>query len=249
MNNDNQGIGMTVLITGTARGIGRQMAQDFAAAKYRVVGVDIVADPADSFVLQARSLSPQSREYRLDVGDAEQVDHLFKIILAENPPIDVLINNAGVMRDKMFLKMDYQEWDSVMKTNLYGAFNITKQVLPGMVEKNWGRVISVSSVVGKLGNYGQTNYSASKAGLLGFTKSLAKEVAKHNITVNAICPGLVRTDMIKDVPPKYLAKMLDRIPAKRLAETKEISDLALFLASEDSAFMTGSLVDINGGWL
>lgn len=229
----------TILITGSGRGIGRQIARDFAAAGYSVAGVDIKPGPAETFL----------KEYLLDVSDAAAVEKIFMEIQKDFPAIDILINNAGIMQDEMFTKMDFATWDAVLKTNLYGPFNVTKQVLPGMIERNWGRVINISSIIGLTGNYGQTNYAAAKSGLLGLTKSLAKEVARNNITVNAICPGLIDTDMIKDVPPEHMDKMLSKIPARRLGETEEISKLAFFLASDDSGYITGSLVNINGGWL
>lgn len=239
MTNSNQGLGKTILITGSGRGIGRQMARDFAEVGYKVLGVEINPGPKDDCL----------EEYRLDVSDAQAVEQIFREILKQHPIIDVLINNAGIMQDEMFVKMDFATWDAVLKTNLYGAFNVTKQVLPGMIERNWGRVINISSIIGLTGNYGQTNYAAAKSGLLGLTKSLAKEVARNNITVNAVCPGLIDTDMIKDVPPEHMDKMLSKIPARRLGETEEISKLALYLASEDSGYITGSIVNINGGWL
>lgn len=145
--------------------------------------------------------------------------------------------------------MSFKEWDDVIRTNLYGAFNITKEILPFMIQNGFGRIVNVSSIMGLTGNFGQTNYSASKAALLGFTKALAKEVSSKNITVNAVCPGLVETEMTITIPKEYLDKMLEKIPMRRMAKSEEIGDVLLFLASEKSSYISGAVIDINGGWL
>ena len=145
--------------------------------------------------------------------------------------------------------MTYNDWNKVIKVNLTGVFNITKEVLPIMAQQKWGRIVSISSVVALSGNFGQTNYSATKAGIIGFTKSLAKEVARYNITVNAVCPGFVETDMLKDIPQSYLNKILEKIPMRRLAKPSEIAELVLFLASDKCSYITGEYISINGGLL
>lgn len=240
----------TVLITGSTRGIGKAIALEFAMNKYIVIlnGTSKNKNSLE-FVKQVKKYSPQSTIYYFNISNKNEVEEGCKKILRKFKKIDVLINNAGIVRDKTLLKMNDEEWDSVIKTNLYGPFYLVKQLLPTMIQNNWGRIINISSIVGLIGNFGQTNYSSSKAGIIGFTKSLAKETAKYNITVNAVCPGLVATDILKDIPKEYLDKMLEKVPLKRLALPEEIAKLVAFLASKDSAYITGEAININGGWL
>lgn len=240
----------TVFITGSTRGIGRAAALEFARNRYTVIlnGTKETKD-ADSLIEEIKEISGESRIYYFDVTNQKEVEDNCKNIIEKHKKIDILVNNAGIVRDKTFLKMNNEEWDSVIKTNLYGPYYITKQILPNMIENKFGRIINISSIVGLIGNFGQTNYSASKAGLIGFTKSLAKEVAKYNITVNAVAPGLVDTDILKGIPEQYLKKLLEKIPIGRIAVREEIARLILFLSSDNSAYITGECININGGWL
>lgn len=239
----------TVFITGSTRGIGKAIALEFAKNKHRIILNGTRENENSRKVLkEIKKYSPGSDIYYFDVSDLAQVEKECRTIIKRFKKIDVLVNNAGIAKDKTLIKMDYDDWDSVIKTNLYGPFYITKQILSNMIQNNWGRIINISSIIGLIGNFGQTNYSAAKAGLIGFTKSLAKETAKYNITVNAVCPGLVETDIIKDVPKEFMDKMLEKIPLKRLAKPQEIAKLVLFLASSDSSYITGEYTNINGGW-
>jgi 3-oxoacyl-[acyl-carrier protein] reductase len=239
----------TVLITGSTRGIGRACAIEFAIKGYKVIANGTKETASSRELLKTiKQFSPESVIYYFDVSDIKEVENSCQNIINKHKKIDILINNAGILRDKTLLKMEYEEWDRVIKTNLYGVFNVTKQILPLMVGNKWGRIINISSIVGEIGNFGQTNYSAAKAGLIGFTKSLAKEVARYNITVNALAPGLVETDILKNVPKEFMDRMLEKIPLRRLAKTKEIANLVLFLASEKSSYITGDVLNINGGW-
>ena len=166
---------------------------------------------------------------------------------AEHGPIDVLVNNAGITRDRMFLKMTPEDWDAVIDTNLNSMFNVTKQVVPGMVEKGWGRIIQISSVNGEKGQAGQTNYSAAKAGMHGFTMALAQEVASKGVTVNTVSPGYIGTDMVRAIKPEILEKIVATIPVKRLGTPEEIGSIVAWLAGEDSGFTTGADFSCNGG--
>lgn len=183
-----------------------------------------------------------------NVSDWQSTTEAFAKAKAEHGPIDVLVNNAGITRDRMFLKMTRDDWDAVIDTNLNSMFNVTKQVVPDMVERGWGRIVQISSVNGEKGQAGQTNYSAAKAGDIGFTKALAQESAKAGITVNAICPGYINTEMVQAVPKDVLEKaILPLIPTGRLGEPEEIARVVVFLASDDAGFITGSTIAANGG--
>lgn len=237
-------------ITGSTRGIGCEIARTFAKNNYTVIlhGTK-ETDYAKTAIKEIKKISPKSSICYFDVTNKNQVEQECGKIVSRYPKIRVLINNAGILQDRTFLKMSYDEWDIVIKTNLYGPYLVTKQILPAMIENEYGRVINMSSIIGLTGNFGQTNYSSAKAGLIGFTKSLAKETAKYNITVNAVCPGLVDTDILKDVPDEYMKKMLEKIPLKRLASTEEIAKLILFLSSDNSSYITGETIRISGGWI
>ncbi|MBI2195865.1 MAG: beta-ketoacyl-ACP reductase [Candidatus Levybacteria bacterium] len=239
-----------VLITGSTKGIGKSTAFVFAKNNYTVIlNGRNQTDESKQLICDIKALSSESAIFYFDVSNQKQVKKQFEEIITKYKRVDVLINNAGIVRDKTFLKMNYEEWDEVIQTNLYGAFNTTKEMLPLMIQNGFGRVINISSIMGEIGNFGQTNYSASKAALLGFTKALAKEVSSKNITVNAVCPGLVETEMTVTIPEEYLKKMLERIPMRRMAKSEEIGEVLLFLASERSSYITGATFDVNGGWL
>jgi acetoacetyl-CoA reductase len=188
------------------------------------------------------------RAFAADVGDFESCEGCVRKVEAEVGPVDVLVNNAGITRDMTFKKMTLADWDIVMRTNLYSVFNMTKQVLEGMVERSWGRIVNVSSVNGQKGAFGQTNYSAAKAGMHGFTKALALEVARKGVTVNTISPGYIGTKMVTAIPENILSeKILPQIPLGRLGKPEEVAGLIIYLASEEAAFVTGANISINGG--
>jgi acetoacetyl-CoA reductase len=181
------------------------------------------------------------------VADWSSTVDAFSKSVAEHGSIDVLVNNAGITRDRMFLKMTPEDWHAVIDTNLNSMFNVTKQVVPGMVEKGWGRIIQISSVNGEKGQAGQTNYSAAKAGMHGFTMALAQEVASKGVTVNTVSPGYIGTDMVRAIKPEVLEKIVATIPVKRLGTPEEIGSVVAWLASEDSGFTTGADFSCNGG--
>jgi len=182
-----------------------------------------------------------------DVDDYESCTQMFSQIVSSVGPVDILVNNAGITRDSVFKRMIPADWYAVINTNLNSVFNVTRQVIDGMTERGWGRVINISSVNALKGQFGQTNYSAAKAGMHGFTKALAQEVVKKGITVNTISPGYVETDMVRAIKPEVLKSIIDQIPMGRLARPDEIGALVAYLASEDAAYITGSNISINGG--
>jgi len=182
-----------------------------------------------------------------DVADLDSCKAMVARIEAELGPVDVLVNNAGITRDKMFAKMERSQWDAVISTNLTSLFNVTQQVSPGMAQRGWGRIINISSVNGVKGQAGQTNYSAAKAGVIGFTKALAQELAAKGVTVNAIAPGYIGTAMVRAIKPEILQGIVDSVPMKRLGEPKEIGAAVAYLASDSAGYVTGSTLNINGG--
>jgi 3-oxoacyl-[acyl-carrier protein] reductase len=237
------------LVTGSTRGIGKSIALNLLHSGYNVIlnGVKN-SEHAKELTEDLKKTSYFFDIYYFDVSNIKEVELESKKILKKYSRIDVIVNNAGITNDNTLMKMNYKQWDTVIKTNLYSLFNVTKQFLPSMIENNFGRIINISSIIGIQGNYGQTNYSASKAGVIGFTKSLAKEVAKYNITVNAVCPGFTNTDMVTKIPKEILNdKIIERIPLKRLGKPKEVADLVNFLVSNKSSYITGEYFCITGG--
>ena len=232
------------LVTGGTRGIGHAISIALKNSGYRVAASYAGNDAA----AQAFQVETGIPVYKFDVSNYEATEKAVQQIAKDLGPIDVLVNNAGITRDGMFHKMTKQQWDEVIGTNLNGLFNVTRQVWEGMRARKFGRVINISSINGQKGQMGQVNYSASKAGDLGFTKALAQEGARAGITVNAICPGYIATEMVKAVPKEVLEKnILPQIPVGRLGEPSEIARCVVFLASDDAGFVTGSTLTANGG--
>jgi acetoacetyl-CoA reductase len=232
------------LVTGGTRGIGHAISIALKNNGYRVAASYAGNDAA----AQAFQIETGIPVYKFDVGNYESTEKAIQQITKDVGPVDVLVNNAGITRDVMFHKMTRQQWDEVIGTNLNGLFNVTRQVWEGMRARKFGRVINISSINGQKGQMGQVNYSASKAGDLGFTKALAQEGARAGITVNAICPGYIATEMVKAVPQDVLEKsILPYIPVGRLGEPNEIARCVVFLASDDAGFITGSTLTANGG--
>lgn len=238
-------------ITGAARGIGKSIALEFARKGYLVILNDLFENKDSKTTLgQIKKLSPKSECFFFDVSDEDQVVSNIQAIKEKFHRIDTLVNNAGITRDKTMIKMSYSDWDAVIKTNLYGPYLVTREVLPIMTQNEGGKIINISSIIGQVGGFGQTNYSAAKAGLIGLTKSLAKEVARHNITVNAICPGFMATEMTANIPSEIMqTKILPKIALNRLGRPEEVAKMALYLASSDGDYITGECININGGWL
>jgi 3-oxoacyl-[acyl-carrier protein] reductase len=240
--------GKVALVTGSARGIGRAIAEAFSAEGATVVVNDVGSDAGARETLSALAASGGKGAVEMfDVGDPAQVDAGVKRILEAQGRIDILVNNAGITRDNLLMRMSEEEFDAVLRVNLKGTWLLTRAVTRPMMKQRNGRVINLSSVVGMMGNAGQSNYAAAKAGIIGITKSLARELAPRNITVNAIAPGFIRTAMTEALPEAVQKGFLAQIPLGRFAEPGEVAELALFLASDAASYITGQVVGINGG--
>jgi acetoacetyl-CoA reductase len=237
------------VVTGGMGGLGETISTKMADAGYRVV---VTYSPSNtkykSWLEEMKGRGYSFSAFPIDVVDYDSCARQCSIIQAEVGAIDILVNNAGITRDMTFKKMTKTDWDAVMRTNLDSCFNMTKQVMDGMVERTWGRVINVSSVNGQKGAFGQTNYSAAKAGIHGFTKALALEVARKGVTVNTISPGYIGTKMVTAIPKEILdSKILPQIPVGRLGQPDEVAGLIIYLCSQEAAFVTGANISINGG--
>jgi 3-oxoacyl-[acyl-carrier protein] reductase len=240
--------GKVALVTGSARGIGRAIAEAFSAEGATVVVSDVGSDAGARETLAAmEAAGGKGMVEMLDVSDPAQVDAGVKRILDAQGRIDILVNNAGITRDNLLMRMSEEEFDAVLRVNLKGTWLMTKTVSRQMMKQRYGRVINLSSVVGMMGNAGQSNYAAAKAGIIGFTKSMARELAPRNITVNAIAPGFIRTAMTAGLPEAVQKGFLGQIPLGRFAEPREVAELALFLASDAASYITGQVIGINGG--
>lgn len=237
------------LITGGMGGLGEAICIKMAALGYKVVTTHSPGNTkVDEWLKNMNNMGYGFKAFPCDVTDFDSARACVETVAREVGPVDVLVNNAGITRDMTFRKMTKGDWDAVMSTNLDSVFNMTKQVMDGMVERKWGRVINVSSVNGQKGAFGQTNYSAAKAGMHGFTKALALEVAKQGVTVNTISPGYIGTKMVTAIPQDILdSKILPQIPVSRLGKPEEIAGLVAYLASDEAAFVTGANISINGG--
>jgi acetoacetyl-CoA reductase len=237
------------LITGGMGGLGETTSTKMADAGYRVAVTYSPSNKTSSaWLAEMKGRGYDFRAYPCDVGDYDSCVACVGGVAKDLGPVDILVNNAGITRDMTFRKMTKADWDAVVRTNLDSVFNMTKQVCDGMVDRGWGRVINVSSVNGSKGAFGQTNYSAAKSGMHGFTKSLALEVAKKGVTVNTISPGYIGTKMVTAIPKEILdTKILPQIPVGRLGRPEEIAGLIIYLCSEEAAFVNGANIAINGG--
>lgn len=240
--------GKIALVTGSTRGLGKSIATELANQGATVLwhGSKPSAN-AEKFVESIRKISPKSKIYYARIENFLEVSIMTKAIEKDFNHIDILINNAGNVKNRMFLDMSYEEWDSVFKVNVYGTFYVTKLVLPLIIKTNKGKIINMSSISGVIGEYGQTNYCASKFAVIGFTKALSKELGKYNITVNAICPAVIASEAVDNIPKKYRDQLLGKISLGRAGEKQEVAKLAAFLCSEDAAYITGQAIHINGG--
>jgi len=240
--------GKVALITGAARGIGKAIAERLASEGAAVAIGDVANEAAARETLSGIERSGGKGMVRMfDVGDAAQVDAAVADVLSALGRIDILVNNAGITRDNLLMRMSEEEFDAVIRTNLKGTFLLTKAVSRHMVKQRSGRIINMSSVVGMMGNAGQSNYSAAKAGIAAFTKSTARELGSRGITVNAIAPGFIQTAMTAGLPEAVRKGFLEQIPLKRFAAPEEVAELAAFLASDGAGYITGQVVGINGG--
>jgi 3-oxoacyl-[acyl-carrier protein] reductase len=238
--------GRVALVTGASRGIGRAIAMSLASGGAMVIAA-ARGDNARATVETITAAGGQAEAAALDVTDAASVDAAAKGAIERHGRIDILVNNAGVTRDQLMLRMKRDDWDSVIAANLTGAFTCVQAVLKSMVKARHGRIISITSVVGEAGNPGQANYAASKAGLIGFTKALAQEVASRGITVNAVAPGLVDTDMTRAISEGAHDEWAKKIPLQRLGTPEDIAAAGRFLASDEAAYITGHVLAVNGG--
>ena len=240
--------GKTAIITGASRGIGRGIAQVFAQQ-----GCDVAftysssVEAANALEEELKASGVKAKGYQSNAANFEQAQALAEEVLKDFVGIDILINNAGITKDQLFLRMKNEDWDNVINTNLSSVFNITKVFVKSMVKAREGRVINISSVAGLMGNPGQVNYSSSKAAIGGFTKSLAKELASRNITVNSIAPGFISSDMTDTLSDDQKSEILKQIPMQEFGDAKNIADLAVFLASDESEYITGQTISVDGG--
>lgn len=236
------------LVTGGMGGLGTAICKALANDGFVVVANCLPGFPhKDDWLSKNKAEGFEFHAAEGNVADYDSCQAMVRKIESEIGPVDVLVNNAGITRDNMFRKMGKSEWDAVIDTNLNSVFNVTHQVLPGMAERGWGRIINISSVNGIKGQFGQANYSAAKAGILGFTKAIAQEVAKKGVTVNAIAPGYIGTDMVMAIKDEVRQQIVAQVPMGRLGKPEEIGHLVAYLASEYAGYMTGSTLNINGG--
>jgi acetoacetyl-CoA reductase len=240
--------GRVAIVTGGTRGIGVAITEELARANAHVAaGYSKGQEAAQACAARIKDWGGGVSVHQGRVDDFEDCQRVVKEVLNEYGRVDFLVNNAGITLDKTLRKMTPEDWWGVINVNLSGAFNMTKAVLEHMIERGSGRVINISSVIGSTGNIGQANYAASKAGLLGFTKSLALETANKGITANVVAPGFIETEMVAAMPPEALQKVVDKIPTRRLGQPKEIARVVKFLCEDDSAYITGAAFHVNGG--
>ena len=238
--------GKTAIVTGASRGIGRAIAQ-LLAARGAVVIAAARGDNAAGTVAEIREAGGQAELSAVDVRDAASVDAMIAATLGQFGRVDVLVNNAGITRDQLLLRMKRDDWDQVIATNLTSAFTCVQAVLKPMIKQRAGRIVTISSVVGQVGNAGQANYAASKAGLIGFSKAVAREVASRNITVNVVAPGLVETDMTRALTDKAQGDWAAQIPLGRIGTSADVAAAVCFLAADEASYITGQVLAVNGG--
>ena len=234
-------------VTGASRGIGHAIALELCRANYDVVLAATKIEGNEQIAEELRALGATATTINLDVTSAESVKEAFAKVLKDKTRIDVLVNNAGITRDGLAMRMKAADWDAVINVNLNGAFRCTQQVLPGMLRNRWGRIINLTSVVGQAGAAGQTNYAASKGGIIAMTKALAQEIGSRGITVNAVAPGYIETDMTAVLPEEVKTKILAQVPLGRIGQPADIAHAVKFLASEEASYITGHILAVNGG--
>jgi len=241
--------GRVVVVTGGSKGIGRAVALRFAKENARIVLVHYDRD--DSAATDTvKSLSEQgvvAESHRMDVSSRQDVDALFQQILSTLGRVDVLVNNAGITKDALLMRMSEEDWDTVMRVNLKSVFNCTQAVIRSMIKERAGKIVNIASVVGQIGNAGQANYSASKAGIMAFTKTVAREVALRGVAVNAVAPGFIRTEMTDSLPEKVREYFLQQVPMARIGQPEEVAEVVYWLCSEGASYVTGQVIHVNGG--
>lgn len=236
--------GKIALVTGASRGIGKAIAEKLVACGATVIGTATTEKGAEAI---SQYLGTHGKGFALNVTDEASIESVINAIKTEFGDIDILVNNAGITRDNLLMRMKEEEWQSILDTNLTSVFRLSKALMRSMMKKRYGRIITIGSVVGTMGNAGQANYAAAKAGLIGFSKSLAREVASRGITVNVVAPGFIATDMTEALTDEQKAVTLAQVPAGRLGEPSEIANAVVFLASDEASYITGETLHVNGG--
>ena len=241
--------GRIALITGGARGIGRTISEELAEQGAHVILGDVNLEGAETTASEIKNKGNKASAIRIDVSNALDVQNVFDSILKEYKPVDIVVNNAGITRDGLLVRMKEVDWDLVLNINLKGSFLCSQQAAKQMMKQKSGAIVNIASIVGVMGNFGQANYSASKAGLIGFTKTLAKEVAPRGIRANAIAPGFIDTEMTRVLEENVRDKLIEQIPLARLGQPRDVSNCVSFLVSEKASYITGQVININGGML
>jgi 3-oxoacyl-[acyl-carrier protein] reductase len=239
--------GQAALVTGGTRGIGRQIALTLARAGAAVVLTSRAAAAAEETAAEMVAQGLEARGIAMDVGDDDGVETTVRELLVDYDTIPILVNNAGITRDCLLLRMTKQDWDSVLETNLGGIYRLCRAVVPSMVRARYGRILNITSVVAQTGNPGQVNYAAAKAGTEGFARSLARELASRNITVNCVAPGFIDTDMTRSIDDRSRRRLLEQVPMKRLGQPEDVASAVLFLAVPEAGYITGATLNVNGG--
>jgi 3-oxoacyl-[acyl-carrier protein] reductase len=239
--------GRTAVVTGGARGIGKAIAEGFARGGAGVVIADITAEEAEKTAREMEGLGVKAMALRLDVSSAESVSEVFESVVREMGRVDILVNNAGITKDGLLLRMKEEDWDAVMNINLKGVFLCTKEAVKSMAKQRYGRIVNISSVVAFMGNAGQVNYSASKAGIVGLTKTVAREYASRGVTVNAVAPGFISTAMTDALSEGVREDMRKAVPLGRFGTVQDVASAVLFLASSEAGYVTGHVLHVNGG--
>lgn len=235
------------IITGAGQGIGRAAALRFAEEGAKVAVVDIIETAAQAVADQIRAAAGEALAITVNVADRASVSAMVEQVLAQWGQIDILVNNAGILRDATLVKLTEENFDAVISVNLKGVFNCTQAVAPHMIERGSGRIINTSSVVGLYGNFGQTNYVAAKAGVIGMTKVWARELGRKGITVNAVAPGFIATEMVRSMPENIVQAMIDKVPLRRMGDPVEIANAYLWLASDEASYVNGAVISVDGG--
>lgn len=239
--------GKTALITGASRGIGESTARALSRQGARLVIAARGRQPLEELAGQLRQEGGEVHVLELDLANTESVTERLESLPDRFASIDILVNNAGITADNVFVRMRLEQWEEVLRVNLTGAFAVARAVCRGMMRRRWGRIISISSVVGLMGNAGQTNYAAAKAGLVGFSKALAREIAARNVTVNVVAPGFIETDMTRRIPDKNRQALISAIPLDRLGSVDDVAAAVVYLASEEAGYVTGHVLNVSGG--
>jgi 3-oxoacyl-[acyl-carrier protein] reductase len=239
--------GKVALVTGAAQGIGRAIALLLARNGADIVVSDINLEKAEETAKEIRAIGPKATAVKVDVSNLSDVERMVEALIEKLAKIDILVNNAGITRDKLILRMTEEDWDAVLGVNLKGTFNCTKTVIRHMAKQRSGKIVNIASVVGEMGNAGQANYSASKAGVIGLTKTIAREYAQRGINVNAIAPGYIETPMTDALPEKAKEELKKLIPMERLGKPEDVAEAVFFLVCEESSYITGQVLNVNGG--